>query len=250
MECVYGREIKTLHDPFFETAEIAMLSLSVAGVPGEFYVDAFPFLKHLPSWFPGAGFRKQAAEWARYVHSLRTDTFASLKEKMERGAARPCIAKAMLEQASHDGDSAVEIIQDATGIAFGAGVDTGIAAALIFFLAMALYPDAQQTAQAELDAIVGRNRLPDFDDQPNLPYINALCKEVLRWQNVVPLSVAHATSKDDVYEGFFIPKGSVVVPNVWAVTHDPEAYSEPQKFMPGHVIPALQSDVVGIEAAT
>jgi cytochrome P450 len=52
---------------------------------------------------------------------------------------------------------------------------------------MALYPDAQQKAQEEIDQIVGRDRLPDFSDQGNLPYLNALCKEVVRWQNVTPL---------------------------------------------------------------
>jgi len=58
---------------------------------------------------------------------------------------------------------------------------------LIFLLAMMLYPETQQKAQDEIDLMVGRDRLPDFSDQPNLPYVNALCKEVLRWQNVAPL---------------------------------------------------------------
>lgn len=58
---------------------------------------------------------------------------------------------------------------------------------LIFLLAMILYPETQRKAQDEIDLVVGRDGLPDFSDQPNLPYVNALCKEVLRWQNVTPL---------------------------------------------------------------
>lgn len=50
-----------------------------------------------------------------------------------------------------------------------------------------LYPETQRKAQDEIDLVVGRDRLPDFSDQPNLPYVNALCKEVLRWQSVAPL---------------------------------------------------------------
>ena len=56
-----------------------------------------------------------------------------------------------------------------------------------FFLAMAMYPEAQRKAQAEIDAIVGTNRLPDFNDRPYLPYVNAIIKESMRWQLVVPL---------------------------------------------------------------
>lgn len=55
------------------------------------------------------------------------------------------------------------------------------------FLALTLYPDVKKRAQRELDSVLGRDRLPTFDDRPRLPYIDALCKEVLRWRMVVPL---------------------------------------------------------------
>jgi cytochrome P450 len=55
------------------------------------------------------------------------------------------------------------------------------------FLAMALYPEVQKKAQAELDAVVGPNRLPYFQDRPSLPYINAIVKESARWNLVLPL---------------------------------------------------------------
>jgi cytochrome P450 len=52
---------------------------------------------------------------------------------------------------------------------------------------MTLYPDVLRTAQAELDEVVGPDRMPSFSDQPNLPYIEAVVKEVLRWRPVAPL---------------------------------------------------------------
>ena len=52
---------------------------------------------------------------------------------------------------------------------------------------MALYPEVQKKAQAEIDAVVGSTRLPDFDDRPSLPYINAIVKESMRWHLVLPL---------------------------------------------------------------
>lgn len=61
------------------------------------------------------------------------------------------------------------------------------AAAQTFILAMAMFPEVQRKAQAEIDAIIGRKRLPDFNDYDSLPYINAVVKETLRWQPVVPV---------------------------------------------------------------
>jgi cytochrome P450 len=55
------------------------------------------------------------------------------------------------------------------------------------FLAMALYPEVQKKAQAEIDAVVGPNRFPDFHDRPSLPYIDAIVKELTRWNLVAPL---------------------------------------------------------------
>jgi cytochrome P450 len=55
------------------------------------------------------------------------------------------------------------------------------------FLVMALYPEVQKKAQAEIDAVVGPDRLPEFEDRPSLPYINAVIKELLRWNLVTPL---------------------------------------------------------------
>lgn len=58
---------------------------------------------------------------------------------------------------------------------------------LTAFLAILLHPDLQIRAQAELDAVTGRERLPTFEDRPRLPFVDAVCKEVLRWRPVAPL---------------------------------------------------------------
>jgi cytochrome P450 len=54
---------------------------------------------------------------------------------------------------------------------------------------MALYPDVQRKAQAEIDRVVGNLRFPDYSDQDELPYVQAVLKEVLRWHPVTPLSI-------------------------------------------------------------
>ena len=84
-------------------------------------------------------------------------------------------------------------------------------------LAMVLHPEVQARAQAEIDAVVGRDRMPSFADRDALPYIRAVVRESLRWRMVGPLGVPRTTVQDDVYEGYFIPKGSVVLENIWAM---------------------------------
>ena len=104
----------------------------------------------------------------------------------------------------------------------------------MLFLAMALYPEVQKKAQAEIDAVVGPNRIPNFHDRPSLPYINAVVKESSRWNLVIPLGkpfvmiivapiltssegVPHMSTMDDEYNGFYIPKGSIMIGNAWLV---------------------------------
>jgi cytochrome P450 len=82
---------------------------------------------------------------------------------------------------------------------------------------MLLFPEAQQKAQEELDRVVGLDRLPEYEDRENLPYINALCKEVLRWHPAIPLGIPHCVTQDDVYGNYFIPAGSIVIGNTWSL---------------------------------
>ena len=83
------------------------------------------------------------------------------------------------------------------------------------FLALSLYPDVQKKAQAELDAMIGPGRLPTLADRDQLPYVNAVVREMMRWHPVVPLGVVHTSTADDEYKRYFIPQGTGVMVNVW-----------------------------------
>ena len=89
---------------------------------------------------------------------------------------------------------------------------------------MVAYPEVQARAQAELDEVVGRARPPTFADIPSLPYIRAMVKETLRWSPIVPFGVPHASTEDDWYEGMFIPKGTICLPNMRILNSDPEMF--------------------------
>ena len=94
------------------------------------------------------------------------------------------------------------------------------------FLAISLNPDILKKAHEELDAVVGPHRLPNFDDQDSLDYVNAIAFEALRWHNVVPLGVPHKTIADDELGGYFIPAGTIVMANTWYVLSSQDARAQ------------------------
>lgn len=82
---------------------------------------------------------------------------------------------------------------------------------------MALHPEMQAKAQAEIDAVIGNSRLPTISDRAHLPYVNAVINEILRYGDIVPQGVPHRMRTDDVHEGYLIPKDSWIITNIWCV---------------------------------
>ena len=72
---------------------------------------------------------------------------------------------------------------------------------------MAKFPEAQKKAQEEIDDVIGRDRIPGYDDRESLPQVEALYREVIRWMPVLPLGASRRVTDDDVYNGYYIPKG-------------------------------------------
>jgi len=105
---------------------------------------------------------------------------------------------------------------------------TGLCAAV---LAMLHFPAVIKAAQAQIDAVCG-SRPPTFEDSDKLAYIHALALEAVRWKPPVPASILHAASEDFTYEGYVIPKGAIIVDNLWSQTRDESVYPDPEKFDP------------------
>ena len=117
---------------------------------------------------------------------------------------------------------------------------------------MLLYPEIQRFAQEQIDKVVGSDRIPAMEDEPNLPYIRSLMKETLSkctsrfnssrvcklmcypgWMPTTILgAVPHAVTQDDTYKGYVIPKGAGVMNNVWAINMDPKRSPSPRTFDP------------------
>ncbi|XP_068655777.1 cytochrome P450 CYP82D47-like [Aristolochia californica] len=91
-------------------------------------------------------------------------------------------------------------------------------------------------AQEELDSIVGKDRNVDGSDIKNLPYLQAIVKEILRLYPSVPLSVPHQAIEDCIIGGYHVPAGTRILTNLWKIQRDPRHWPEPDEFRPERFI--------------
>jgi len=178
---------------------------------------------------------------------LCTDPFEEVSKAFEAGTAAPSFVASWLSRMSHSHDQAGNtdhlrhLLKVTSGTAFLGGYETTSSTLLNFVLHMVQHPEAQRKAHEELDRVVGRNRLPGFEDKDSLPYLNAIYKETLRLHPLFPLGIPHTVLEDDEYKGMHIPKGGVIVPNTWAMSRNEKDYGpNPDAFRPERY---LESDV-------
>jgi len=235
MSLTYGYDPKEGDDIIAASVQATEM-ISQLVLPGAVLVNNFPFLKYIPSWVPWFSYEPLAQRGRRLSEKIRNDPINFVKNAMREGTASKSLASEHLREienlASPERQKKEEIVKITLGSIFAAGADTTVSSMSSLFLALALSPQVQNRAQAELDVVVGRDRLPTLDDRPRLPYTEAICRELLRWQMVTPMGLPCASSEDDIYRGFFIPKGSIMVANAWAIMYDPEIYPDPQEFKP------------------
>ncbi|KAG7060864.1 cytochrome P450 [Colletotrichum scovillei] len=198
MNLVYGTpSLASASDLKLVWLEDFVARITKAALPGAHLSQVFPWLRHVPSRF---------APWKRRVEdSFAADSaiFGSwFEEARLRGVNNGnCLVKNFVKDQSRCNLSDTEINWLAASVIAGAKSITGVLE--WWMLAMVVYPEVQQLAQEELDRVV---------------------KESLRWRPVDPIGLPHQSSEDIWYEGYFIPKGSLLIPNVWAMNRDPQTY--------------------------
>ncbi|KZT37264.1 cytochrome P450 [Sistotremastrum suecicum HHB10207 ss-3] len=232
MKTTYGYSVESDDDYYVGLAEGWMNVLKHHMKPGQWLVDSYPILKYVPGWMPGAGFKAFATERKAQLNEVLTAPFQWVKSEMAAGRANSSFVSRRLSGPEELNEFDEAIVKQMATSMYVAGIDTVPSVLSTFILNMVLNPDVQKRAQSELDSVVGSERLPRLSDKSNLPYVEALVKEAYRYHPPSPLGSPHCAHQDDVYEDMFIPKGSHVHANIWAITHDESIYPNPEKFDP------------------
>ncbi|KLO09944.1 O-methylsterigmatocystin oxidoreductase [Schizopora paradoxa] len=189
-----------------------------------------------PHWIPGMEF-KEVARRSRFIfQEFMERPFNFVKAQLAKGKATTSFVATELEKTS-DSKADEDAIKWTAAAIYGGGTDSSVSVLEAFMLAMTLHPEVVRKAQAEIDTVVGSDRLPQISDRPRMPYTDAVLKEVLRWQVPAPMSLPRATKDDDEYNGYRIPAGSTILPNTWLMCHDPSVYHDPFEFRPERFIP-------------
>ncbi|KLO07044.1 cytochrome P450 [Schizopora paradoxa] len=235
----YGHEVADRNDEFIELAETSMNMIKKIVMPGAFLVDIIPALKYIPAWFPGAGFQKVAEEGRKLSNDLQSRPYEAAKAQIKAGTAHNSITAKLLDDLMGKNITDIDesFIQRIAAVVYIAGADTSVAVLLTFIVAMLKNPEVQRRAQEELDRVVGSDRLPTFEDKKHLPYINAIMLECLRWMPVAPLGAPRTVTEDDVYNGYFIPKDTIIIMNAWSMFRDENLYHDPESFKPERYLP-------------
>ncbi|KAL0574264.1 hypothetical protein V5O48_007693 [Marasmius crinis-equi] len=238
LQVAYGHKIRQRDDRLLTIVDRAMTQFNEMTAFNAYAVDAFPLsieVRYVPEWFPGAGWKKKVPRYRDTLHAFVEDPFRMVKRRIAEGTSPSCFVSDLLSQHERLSPEEEQTTKNAAAGIYGGGSHTTAAALETFILAMTLHPEAQQKAQQELDTVLGRGVLPIFADRTRLPYCEALMQEVARLYGIIPI-VPHVAAEDDVYNGYFIPKGSVILANTWLYSRDATAYADPEVFDPGRFI--------------
>ncbi|KAI0007179.1 cytochrome P450 [Xylariaceae sp. FL0662B] len=226
----YGYRLKTGSEAELHHSRSVQGEFVKVARTGVYLVDTFPVLNYLPRFL---------APWKREGERLFERTRDLHVGNLRRGFDTPGwnFSKRMRDSTEVKASAMpIEELAFDVGELALAALDTTTMTMDWFVVAWLTQGRATgfvAKAQAYIDQIVGRGRLPAYEDRASLPYIDAIVEEVLRWRPLLTGGLPHAINTEDTYEGYRIPPGSVVIPNYWALTRDVDVFgADVEAFRP------------------
>ncbi|KAG1857088.1 cytochrome P450 [Suillus subluteus] len=226
LHIVYGKTTPTLlNDPYLLQLQKMIPRVQSAMVPGAYLVDKYPILKYVP------GYGRNLKEWSQEEYNMLFGQLNQVKSQMDNHIAPHSVVKDLLLHAGENQLSETEIAY-MSGSLIGAGSDTTAVAISTVLMAAAHFPHLQARVHEELEAIIGRETTPTFEDWSQLVQVQAFILEALRWRPVNPIGFPHRATKDIIWNGMCIPAGATVFGNHWSIARDPSVYHDPDVFNP------------------
>ncbi|KAF9235569.1 cytochrome P450 [Melanogaster broomeanus] len=240
MNSMYDYDPVSRKDETIVTAEKVLNTILEAFRPDTAALITIPGLINLPSWLPGMSFKRKAEASKLLVKRNVEVPFDYSLQKMSNGSSASSMVYDALRRAEVKGTSADSTLRqdlkEAAATGFLAATETSSSVIMTFFMMMLVVPEAQEKAQAQIDKVIGNERLPTLEDRALLPYVDAILRETLRFSPPAPLSVPHASLNDDVYNGYLIPKDATILANLWSMGHNESKFPNPHEFNPDRFI--------------
>ncbi|XP_056410278.1 vitamin D 25-hydroxylase [Hyla sarda] len=228
---LFGERFGYDDSDFLHMIEIFSENIELAASAWVFLYNAFPLIGLLP-----VGKHQQLFKNAAAVYDFLLRIIERFSENRKPHAPRHFIDAYLdeMERSAADPDStySTENLIFSVGELIIAGTETTTNALRWAVLFMALYPNIQVQVQKEIDQVIGPNRLPAYEERASTPYTEAVLHEILRFCNIAPLGIFHATSRDTVVRGYSIPEGTTVITNLYSVHYDEKYWSRPEIFCP------------------
>ncbi|KZV92715.1 cytochrome P450 [Exidia glandulosa HHB12029] len=231
LRVAYGYQVADEDDKFVKMSEAALATFFASTAP-VWLVNTFPIMRYIPTWMPGAHFKRQAAEWREIAERSRRETIEWTQAELDKGNALPSVAAEALGDLDHP-----KLLESTLADMYAGGADTTLSAITTLFLALALHPHVQERARRDVEDLVQGTRLPNLDDRPHLAYVDAMVKEVYRWRGVANLALPRRALQTKEYNGYIIPEDAIIMMNLWSIFHNPEKYPEPMRFRPERYLP-------------
>lgn len=231
MSLLYGIRTESCHtEHLVELYDIMERWSEVMEVGATPPVDIFPILKLLPeAWF--GNWIQRSLDVGKRMKSLYETTLVKVYARRLVHGSGTTFMDEVLNQKDK-----LNLTQHQReflgGVMMEGGSETISTMMLVILQALTLHPEVQKRAQNEIDQICSEDRSPNWSDYDRLPYISMIIKESVRWRPVTPLGFPHALAKDDIVDGYSLPKGSAVFLNIWGLHYDETIFPNPNKFDP------------------
>ncbi|KAF8709847.1 hypothetical protein HU200_029560 [Digitaria exilis] len=193
--------------------------------------DFLPALR----WFDVFGVRNKIMAAARRRDAFMKRLVDAQRQRLDDGGESE--DKSMIAVLLDSQKSEPEVYTDNTIMAlctnlFGAGTETTSSTTEWAMSLLLNNPEALKKAQAEMDAAVGTSRLVTADDVSRLPYLHCIISETLRLYPAAPLLLPHESAADCKVGGYDVPRGTILLVNVYAIHRDPAVWEDPEEFRP------------------
>ncbi|KAE8605397.1 hypothetical protein XENTR_v10015106 [Xenopus tropicalis] len=188
-------------------------------------------------WLPGK--HKTVAENTLKLFKFLEETFTKHRDQLDVNDQRDLVDTFLVKQ-QEEKPSSSKFFHDQNltllvSNLFGAGMETTSTTLRWGLLLMMKYPDIQKKVQDEIDKVIGSAE-PQTEHRKLMPYTDAVIHEIQRFANIAPSNLPHATTTDVTFRGYFIPKGTQVIPLLTSVLQDKNYFKKPEEFYPEHFL--------------